>query len=89
MLVALTGCGPLWFAANMVEAEAHVDEAGAKNAQSHAPFEYYSAAEYLDKAQELAIDGYYEDAIRFARTSTEYARRAIRLSEGGRAGIRE
>ena len=80
----LSGCGPVLYTADVIEAEAQMEQAWAENAKWHAPFEYYSAAVYLEKARELAVEGRYEDAIRFARISTVYARRAIRLSNGDR-----
>lgn len=79
-------CGPVLYAGDVVEAEEALERAYKKNAKWHAPFEYYSAEVYLAEARELAVAGRYEDAIRFAHTSTQYARRAVERSSGTEHG---
>lgn len=69
---------------DMVGAEAALEQARERQAKHLAPFEYYSARVYLEKAREQVVDGQYEDAIRFARTSIAYAHRAADLAEDSR-----
>ena len=68
----------------MVEAESALERARRDQAKQRAPFEYHSAVAYLEKAREQAVDGQYEDAIRFAQASRVYAERAMaRVSSRG------
>lgn len=40
-------------------------------AAEHAPYEFWTAHEYLEKAAEEANEGNYQDAIRFAERARE------------------
>lgn len=73
--------------ADMVGAEAALEEARQVEAKRLAPFEYHSARVYLDKAREQVVDGCYEQAIRFARTSIVYANRAKVLAGAELEGV--
>lgn len=58
-----------------------------ENARFYAPYEYYAAHAYLEKAREEALEGGYEDAVRFARRAARLGQRAIdvsRRSKGAR-----
>ena len=64
------------------------DAASAESVGCGAPFEYYSAIEYLAKAREEVGYSDYQAALEYARQAREYARRARELSllagrEGG------
>ncbi|MBN2804294.1 MAG: DUF4398 domain-containing protein, partial [Deltaproteobacteria bacterium] len=45
-----------------------------------APFEYYSALEFLDKAREEVGYSDYEAAIEYAREARDYAKKAWEIS---------
>lgn len=83
MCALQVGCGPVLYVSDVVEAEAGLERAREAKAGRLAPFEYYSALAYLDKAREQAVDGQYEDAIRFARVSRVYGERAAKLARSG------
>ena len=70
---------------------ASTDAAGADSTESSgcaAPFEYYSALEYLAKAREEVGYSDYQAALKYARQAREYARQARELSllAGGESG---
>lgn len=46
-------------------------QAEQSGAPEHAPYEYWTAHEYLEKAAEEANEGNYQDAIRFAERARE------------------
>ncbi|MBN2717847.1 MAG: DUF4398 domain-containing protein [Deltaproteobacteria bacterium] len=54
-----------------------------KGARCAAPFEYYSALEYLSKAREEVGYSDYQAALEYARQAREYARKATELSVRG------
>lgn len=70
LLVAFCGllpaCGPSLYAFQSIPASSAVHSAEQAGAAEHAPYEYWSAHAYLDKAAEEANEGNYDDAIRFA-----------------------
>jgi hypothetical protein len=82
MLVALssTGCGPTIYTAKIASASRAVEQARVAGAPEDAPYEYYYAEAHLHKAREEAGESSYQDAIDFARTATEYGRKARDLS---------
>lgn len=90
MSVYLTaGCGPTLYVADMLEAETRLEDARAANARFYAPYEYYSADAYLEKAREEAAEGEYEDAVRFAKTASAFGQRAFMRSQSKGAPMAE
>ena len=83
-LLFLLGCGPALYVSDLLDAEETLEEARAANARFHAPYEYHAADAYLEKAREEAAEGHYEDAIRFAQSSSHLSRRALQISEASR-----
>ena len=79
-LVTFAACGPSLYTFNSIPAAQAVEQARAANAAEHAPYEYYSAQAYLDKAQEEASQANYQDAIRFAEHANEYGTKARDLA---------
>lgn len=79
-VVAAVGCGPVMYTANIMPASHAVEEARFAGAADSAPYEYYLAAAYLEKAQVCAGRGDYQDAIRFAEVAEENARKARDLA---------
>jgi hypothetical protein len=70
---AASGCGPVWYEAEIISAGSIVAEAEHADATEHSPYEYWAAREYLDKAREEAGGGSYEDAIHYAQEAHRYA----------------
>lgn len=66
---ALVGCGPIVYTANILGAQRAVSEAREAGASEHAPYEYYMADAYLQKAEEECNEGQYQDAIEYARSA--------------------
>lgn len=62
----LPACGPSLYAFQSIPASSAVHSAEQAGAPEHAPYEYWSAHAYLEKAAEEANEGNYQDAIRFA-----------------------
>ena len=74
------GCGPTLYAVNAGSASGVIEEARHAGAPEHAPYEYYYAAEHLQKAREEAAEANYEDAVRFAGVAEEYGTKARDLA---------
>jgi hypothetical protein len=64
---AASGCGPVWYTAEIISAESIVSEAEHADAADLSPYEYYLAREYLVKAREQASEASYEDAVHYAQ----------------------
>lgn len=75
-----TGCGAVLYTANVAPASSSVEQARLAEAETRAPYEYYLAQAYLEKAREEAAEANYQDAIRFAEASEQNATRAIELA---------
>lgn len=84
--VVLAGCGHAVFAMEIRSASMRLAEAREVGAPELAPYEYYYAEAHLEKAKQEAAEADYGDAIELASTSTEYAEKAIELSETAREG---
>lgn len=83
------GCGPIQYTTNLIAAESAIEAARDDNARWHAPYEFYSAEAFLEKAREESAQGQYEDAVRFADAAVSYGQRASQLArkrakKGGR-----
>lgn len=61
LLGLLSACAPLNASTAIREAETHMDQARRQNADTYAPYEYYSALAYLTKAKKT--EGYSEFGI--------------------------
>lgn len=81
---ALTGCGSLYYAANVTSASSRVEQAQTVGAEQYAPYEYYYARAHLDQAQVEASEANYSDAAEYADTAEQYALKAIELTEAAR-----
>lgn len=78
--VVFAACGPSLYTFNLVPASQAVEQARQANAAEHAPYEYFYARSYLDKAQEEAGEANYQDAIRFAEQANEFGTKARDLA---------
>lgn len=75
-----SGCGPVLYTINVAPASSSVEQARLAEAPTRAPYEYYLAQAYLDKAREEAAEANYQDAMHFAELAEDNATRAIDLS---------
>jgi len=57
--------------------------AGDLKSDKHAPYEYWSARCYLERAREKAGYGDYQDAVRYGRKSEKMSREAQKLIKAG------
>jgi hypothetical protein len=75
------GCGPIEYL-NQVASKAAtaVAEAQKADAERWAPYEYWSAVEYLHKAREEGGYADFQVAVDFARKAQEFARQARDLA---------
>jgi hypothetical protein len=78
--LSASGCGATLYTVNIAPASRMVEQAGEANADEHAPYEYYYAAEHLRKAREEAAEASYQDAMRFAAVAEEYGLKARDLA---------
>lgn len=76
----VAGCGPVTYMTRLSDARDVLAQARTENARFYAPYEYYAAHAYFDKAREEAREGQYQDAARFARRASELGGRAVDLS---------
>lgn len=72
----LVACGPALYTFNIIPAGSNVSQAREANAAEHAPYEYFYAQAYVDKAREESAEGNYQDAIRFAERANEFGSKA-------------
>ncbi len=77
MLVLGTGCGPISATQRISEAEVALERARVADAQTGAPFEYYSAVHFLTKAKE---EWGYSDF----QAAADYAKTALRRADSAR-----
>ncbi len=76
----LAACGPSLYTFNIIPASSAVEQAAQANAAEHAPYEYFTARTYLDKAREEAAEANYQDAIRFSERASEHGTKARDLA---------
>lgn len=81
-----SGCGPVWYTAEIISAESIVSEAEHADAADRSPYEYYLAREYLVKAREQASEASYEDAVHYAQ---EAHRAGALARDQARASLRD
>jgi hypothetical protein len=84
--ISAAGCGGTLYSIQMNGVASKVAEAKELGAEKLAPYEYYYANEYLQKAMSEAAEGDYSDAIHFADAAEEYAIKAIQLSKEAHRG---
>lgn len=64
------------YTVDVIPAEGLLAEAEQAGAEETAPFEYWSAREYLRKAHEESSEASYEEAVRYAQTARRFAEAA-------------
>jgi len=74
IMLASTGCGPILSTSRIEDAKEALEKATNAGAETKAPYEYYTAQEYLRKADELW--GYSQFGY-----SADYAKKAIEMAE--------
>jgi len=79
-VIFFAACGPALYSFNIIPASQTVGQAEQANAAEHAPYEYFYARSYLDKAREEAAEANYQDAIRFAERANEFGTKARDLA---------
>lgn len=67
----------------MIPASTAVHEAEQAGAPEAAPYDYWLAQAYLEKAAEEANEAEYQDAIRLADSARDHAERALRITTRG------
>lgn len=80
-LLCATGCGGVYYAANVSSATTRLEQARQAGAEQLAPYEYYYAKAHLEQAQVEAAEASYGDAAHYAETAEEFASKAIELSQ--------
>jgi hypothetical protein len=80
LAVLSSGCGSVYYAAEVNSAASRVEEARAVGAERWAPYEYYFAREHLREAQVEASEASYGDAAEYAQIAEDFAQRAIDAS---------
>ena len=84
---ALPACGPAIYVFDIIPASSAVGQAEQAGAEEWAPYHYWLARLYLEKAAEEANEANYQDAIQLAERSREHAELAQqRAREARRAG---
>jgi hypothetical protein len=79
--LALVACGPVDFLSTVaIKATRAVAEAKAANAEKLAPYEYWSAVEYLHMAKEKAAYADYEIAIGYGDKAEQMGKEARRIA---------
>lgn len=83
---ATSGCGNALYAIRATAASSKLAEARELGAEQYAPYEYYMAAQHLEKAQSEAAEADYGDAAELSELAEEYATKAIALSRDAHRG---
>lgn len=81
LAAGLSGCGATLYQIDVIAAESVVAEAEHAGAAELAPYEYYSAREYLAEAHHEASEAAYEDALRYAQIAGRMGREARRIAQ--------
>jgi hypothetical protein len=74
------GCGPIGYTVVVLDATEAVEEARTAGAPQTAPYEYYYANAFLDKAREEAGEAEYQNSIELSSTARQYGQRARDLA---------
>lgn len=80
---ATQGCGGVLYTANILGANAALEEARLADAERLSPYEYYYARACINKAREEAGDAEYQNAVELADTARDHA---LRARDQARAG---
>lgn len=64
-----------------MEASVALAEAQAIEARKYAPYEYYSAKEYIHKAREEAGYSDFQVAIQYAEKAEKYAKKSVEIAK--------
>lgn len=78
----LVGCGPTQSTIQINEAEVAFEKARLNDAQTKAPYEFYSAQEYLYKAKEEWGYSDFEASLDYATLARKFAEEATKKSKG-------
>lgn len=84
----LAACGPTQSTIVINEAEVAVERARLSGAEERAPYEYFSATEYLHKAKEEWGYSDFEAALDYASLSKQFAEEAKKKVEGVSDGLK-
>ena len=80
MVTTFAACGPSLYTFNIIPASQAVEQARQANAAEHAPYEFFYAESYLEKAREEQAEANYQDAIRFSERANEFGTKARDLA---------
>lgn len=80
LMMSAIACSPSLYTFNLISASSAVEQARQANAAEHAPYEYFTAVSYLDKAREEASEANNQDAMRYADRAIEYGNKAVDIS---------
>jgi len=81
---SLSACGPVEYMGQVgIKTSKEFSAAGEVKAEKHAPYEYWSARCYLERAREKAGYGDYQDAVRYGRKSEKMSQEAQRNIKAG------
>ena len=81
-------CGPAQSTVVINEAEVALERAMLAGAEKKAPYEYYSATEYLEKAKEEWAYSDFEAALDYAALSKQFSEEAKKKVEGVSEGFK-
>ena len=82
-----SACGPAQSTVVINEAEVALERAMLAGAEKKAPYEYYSAGEYLHKAKEEWAYSDFEAALDYATLAKQFAEEAKKKVEGASDGM--
>jgi hypothetical protein len=85
VLATVGGCGNAMYVMSIDEAEGHVEEAQAIEADRYATYEFYSAQARLEEAKRQAAQAQYRYAIDLADEASGFAKRATAKAKKARA----
>jgi Domain of unknown function (DUF4398) len=80
LLLVLPSCGPVVYSVVIVKAGSAFKSAEAAGAAEHAPYYYYRAQAYLEKAREEAGYSDFQPALRYGRIALQSSREALKIS---------
>lgn len=86
---ALPACGPAIYVFDIIPASSAVGQAEQAGAEEWAPYHYWLARLYLEKAAEEANEANYQDAIQLAERSREHAELAQQRAREARRASSE
>ncbi len=87
MIVGAVGCGPTQSTIRINEAEVALEKARLNEAVEKAPYEFFSAKEFLHKAKEEWGFSDFEASLNYAELSRDFAEKATIKAKGGEVKI--